>query len=315
MMKKINLIFAALMSFGANALEIPTELKGKTITIISHSNAGGQNDMISRAIAKKVEEQTGLNIVVANKPGASGNIGAKFVQTAEPNGLTLCHCDSQPLIFNAAAKMNNSIQLGDLEPIIILRQGPMALVVPYTSKISSVKDLIDESLTRELNFATLGNQTTFFANHLMLLGKSSHRLNIIPYKGDPENIIAVSQNMADFTFVGLTTAVMFEKAKKVKIIAVGGDKRIPHFPQYPTIKETLNMNVIVFSGIFGPKNMPLNIQVYLNTIFSNAARDEEFLEFLKGRGLIYFGGTADKANEFYTNQFKTTTELFNKLKM
>ena len=304
-----------LSSINAIGLEIPNELKNKTITLVSHSNAGGQNDIIARSIAKKVEEQTGLNIVVLNKPGASGNIGVRFVKDSVPNGLTLCHCDTQPMILNAVVKMDNSAQPGDLVPIIILREGPFAIVVPYTSKISNVRELVAESKVRELNFATIGQLTTFFAAHVMSFSESSKPLNIIPYKGDPENIIAVSQNAVDFTFVGLSTALMFEKLGKVKIIAIGGHTRLPYLSQYPVIKETHDMTTMSFSGIFGPKNMSESTKLYLNTVFQTAARDKEFTEFLKGRGSHLIGGSLEQANEYYVNEFKRTSELFEKLKL
>lgn len=313
-MIKLLALLLVFVTIPAFALEMPHELKGKTITLVSHSTAGGQNDIMARSIAKKVEDITGLNIIVLNKPGASGNIGAKFVQQSVPNGLTLCHCDIQPLIFNDITGVENSIKFGDLEAITIIRESPFAVIVPYNSKIININDLLQQSKKRELNFSSVGSLTTFWGVQLNSFAKSLNNLNIINYKGDPENAIAVAQELADFTIVGLSTALTFEASKKTRIIAVGSSKRISQLNQYPTITENHNMTMISFSGIFAPKNLPENIKEYLNFVFAEASKTKEFQEFLLQRGAVSLGYDLKSSISYYDSQYKLNLSIFKQYK-
>lgn len=304
-MKKLFLILFSIFSLHSFALEIPNEIKEKTITLVSHSTPGGQNDIIARGIAKKVQEQTGLNIVVLNKPGASGNIGAKFVQNSDPNGLTLCHCDIQSMLYNDLLGVSDSIKIGDMKPIIIIRESPFAVVVPYNSKISTISDLLEQAQRRELIFSSFGTATDIWSSMLLSLNPQHKPILTVNYKGDPENIIAVAQEVADFTVAGLSSATNFEKLKKVKIIAVSSSKRLPQLEQYPTILESYNFALASWSGIFAPVGMPQHISLYYNTIFANAIKDKEFQEFLALRGAAPLDKNDLKSSTlYYENQFK-----------
>lgn len=300
-MKKLICLIMSLFSMTLNAQDIPEELKNKTINLISHSTPGGQNDIMARIIAKKVEDKTGLKIIVLNKPGASGNIGAKFVKDSIPNGLTLCHCDIQPLVFNELYNIENSIKLGDLDTITIIRETPFSIVVPANSKINNLKDLLDEMKIKELKFSSIGTLTNFVA--IELASFVNKDLLIINYKGDPENIIAVAQNLVDFTVVGLTTALSFEQQNKTKIIAVTSEKRLPQLLKYPVTKETIPMSFTSFSGIFVPVGTPEKIKIYLNDVFTKAIKDKEIIEFLEQRGATPLALDIKASTTYYSNMY------------
>jgi len=309
----VSLVCTLLFSI-ANAVEMPHELKDKTITLVSHSVAGGWNDTLARTIAKKVEEQTKIQIVVVNRPGASGNIGARFVKDSLPNGLTLCHCDAQSLMFNAVTGLEGSLRPGELEGITLIRESPLALIVPFNSEINNINQLLETHKKRELTFATIGAQITYYGVKLASFAQSKKDLLIVPYKGDPENAIAVSQNNADFTFVGLNTAINFEQAKRAKIIAITSANRMPSLKDYPTIKESVDMVEFGWSGIFVPKNTPNHIKTYLNSIFANAVNSSEFKQFIADRGGIAVSTSPQRTDNYVLNQFTTTNLDYQKYK-
>lgn len=296
------------------AVEMPLELKDKPITLVSHSVAGGWNDTLARTIAKKVEEQTKAQIIVVNRPGASGNIGAKFVKDSAPNGLILCHCDAQSLMFNAVTGTEGSLRPGDLEGITLIRESPLAVIVPFNSDINNVAQLLETHKKRGLTFATIGAQITYYGVKLVSFAQSKNDMLIIPYKGDPENAVAVSQNNADFTFVGLNTAINFEQAKRAKIIAVTSETRMQSLKDYPTIKETIDMVEFGWSGIFVPRGTPNHIKTYLNIIFSNAVNSAEFKQFIAERGGIAVSMSPQKTDNYVLAQFTKTNNDYQKYK-
>lgn len=313
----MKFLFSTLILFLStivSATDIPPELKDKTLTLVSHSTAGGWNDTLARTIAKKVEEQSKIQIVVVNRPGASGNIGAKFVKDSLPNGLTLCHCDGQALIFNPVTGAEGSLKPGELEGITLIRESPFAIIVPYNSEINNVAQLLEAHKKRGLTFATLGTQSTYYGVKLISFAQSKNDMLIVPYKGDPENAIAVAQNNADFTFVSTNTAVNFEQAKRAKIIAVTGANRMPSLKDYPTIKETVDMVEFGFSGIFVPPGVPNHIKTYLNTIFSNAVNSAEMKQFIADRGGIAMSMSPQRTDNYVLNYFTKTNNDYQKLK-
>ena len=297
-----------------SAVEIPHELRDKPITLVSHSVAGGWNDTLARTISKKVEEQTKLQIVVVNRPGASGNIGAKFVKDSVPNGLTLCHCDAQSLMFNAVTGTEGSLRPGDLEGITLIRESPLAVIVPFNSEINNVAQLLEAHKKRGLTFATIGAQITYYGVKLISFAQSKNDILIVPYKGDPENAVAVSQNNADFTFVGLNTAINFEQAKRAKIIGITSANRMASLKDYPTIRETVDMVEFGWSGIFVPQGTPNHIKLYLNNIFSTAVNSTEFKQFIADRGGIAVSMSPQRTDNYVLSQFTKTNNDYQKYK-
>jgi len=220
----------------AFAIEYPT----KPITIIVPFPPGGSNDVQARLIAKGLSERLGKPVVVDNRPGAGGRIGAGIAARAAPDGHTLFFASTATLVIEPALHANIDFDpQRDFAPITIVTDMPLILVVSPSMGVRSAADLIALARRKpgELAYASAGPGTT-----LHLVGemfKASNKLDIVhvPYKGEALASMDLIGGQVSMMFISPLAALPNIRAGRLHAMAVTGSKRIPALPNVPTLSE------------------------------------------------------------------------------
>ncbi len=244
----------------------------KPVTIIVPFAPGGTSDILGRLIGPKLSESIGQPVIVENKPGASGNLGADFVAKATPDGHTLLLTDvgslaTAPTLFR---KLSFDVQK-DLVPVTMVLFAPYLFAVHPSVPASTVQELVAYAKANpgKLN---VGNSGVGAANHLtsIVVGK---QLGInwghVPYRGGAAAIRAVVSNESNVIFNGATATQPFVVNQQLKGIAVSGEKRMAALPNLPSFKE-LNLPAVdsgTWQGIHTSKGTPPAMVNRLNAEF------------------------------------------------
>ena len=293
---------AALAALSASAIAQGTPEAGfpsRPIRMIAPSSAGGPVDVMARVVAQGLTEVLGQQVVVDNRAGAAGLIGAELVATAIPDGYTIMFGFSGPLVIvpHLGGKTPYNT-LKDFAPVSFAIQGPYILLVRPSLPVNSVKDLIAFAKQQpgKLNYASGGNGTGI---HLAgELFKMTAGVNIVhvPYKGAGPGMTALLANEVDMMFNGLAPAIPHVKSGKLKGLAVGGTKRSTLLPDLPTVAEAsgLDFNTTGWYGILAPAKTPRAIVMKLHAATVKALATPTVRDTLARQGVESVGSTPEE---------------------
>jgi tripartite-type tricarboxylate transporter receptor subunit TctC len=258
----------------------------RTVTIIMPYAAGGSSDILARAIAKGLTDAWGRNVIVENRPGASGMIGAEVVAKATPDGYTLLSTTSSyPGTVAVRAKLPFDPATA-LVPVAMIARAPIVLAVHPSMPAKTVKEFIALAKKRPLNYSSSG---TGGNNHIameMFSKAAGIKMTHIPYKGIAPGVIALISGEVD-AIIASSPAVMTQvKAGKARAIAVSSAKPTPIVPGLPAIAES---GVPGFTyenwwGLFAPAGTPANIVNMINAGVNKVLAGSEMKQLLEREG-------------------------------
>ena len=284
--------FALLASFSARAQGYPE----RPVRLIDPFPPGAITSNTARLVAKKFQDQTGQPMVVENKAGAGTNLGGDFVAKAPPDGYTLLLGTSSLAINPALYRRMPYDPVRDLVPIVLLVRTPNVLAVTPSLPVRTVQELIDYARANpgKLNYASSGNGAS---NHLgMELFRTMTRTQMqhIPFKGGAEAMTALVGGQVQLMFSPESTVAAQHRAGGLRIIAIGGDKRLDSLPGIPTVAESgvPGFESGVWLGLFAPAGTPATVVDKVNAEANRALRHPEVLQVLRTSGLAPVGGTA-----------------------
>jgi tripartite-type tricarboxylate transporter receptor subunit TctC len=258
---------AAVVLLAASALAAPTlsqaqsDYPNKPVKLIIGFAPGGSTDIIGRLIAQKLGERLGQTVVVENRAGAGGTIGADITAKSPPDGytLTLGTTSTHAIAAGAYSKLPYN-PVTDFTPISLVAITPYLLVTSEKTPVQKLSDFVALAKTKagKMNYGSAGNGT---ATHLsMEMLKDAARIDIqhIPYKSNAESDRAILAGEVDAVFGSMPALLQNAKAGKVKPIAVGTATRSPALPDVPTVAEQgfPGFEAALWLGIMGPPNMP-----------------------------------------------------------
>ena len=232
----------------------------KPIKIVVPFPAGGTSDVLARLIGQKMTENWGQPVVVDNKPGSSGNLGADMVAKSAPDGHTLVLMDVGNLtIAPALYKLPFNVEK-DFAPVAMVAYSPHLLVVSSKVPANTPQELIAYAKAQKgnLNFAAASG--TGSATHLagvVFAQRSGIEWGYVPYKGGAQAMTDLIGGQVDATFNGMVATYPHVKAGKIKLIALSSAKRHPELPQVPTVGETLpGFLTGSWQGLLAPAGTP-----------------------------------------------------------
>jgi tripartite-type tricarboxylate transporter receptor subunit TctC len=253
-MKKFLLF--ALFALSAHAQEWPA----KVVRIIVPFPAGGSADLMPRVVAEKLSEKWGQPVIVENRPGAAGNIGAEVVFRAEPDGYTLLSAPPPPLVINRLLYPKLSYDSTQFVPITVIGAIPNVLLVNPQVGVKSVQELIALAKKNpgKLNYASQGSGTT---SHLTaeLFKSMAGGLQIthIPYKGTAPALTDLLAGQVDMMFDNLGVSLPHVRAGKLIALAVASKRRVNSLSEVSTLDETLpGFESSAWFGIVAPPKTP-----------------------------------------------------------
>ena len=256
------LLFASL---GALAAGYPD----KTVRLVVPYAPGGASDILARVLAQKLTESTGQQIMVDNKPGAGGSIGADIVAKAAPDGYTLLLADVAVQTIAPALYPKLPYARGDLAPVINLATFAHILITAPNSPLTSFRDILNKEKAQpgSVSVASSGNGTSTHLTAEMVNSLAGIKLTHVPYKGGGAALTDVMGGQVNAMFIGSPPAMPLLQNGKLKALAVTTAKRMPALPSVPTMAESglPGFESIAAQGIFAPHGTPRDIIAKLNT--------------------------------------------------
>jgi tripartite-type tricarboxylate transporter receptor subunit TctC len=257
--KSLLALAASLFLSLAHAQSYPA----KPIRIIVPYAPGGTSDILARQIGPKLTAAWGQPVIVENKPGANGNVGADFVAKSAPDGYTLLLTDLGGLVISASVYPKLPFDPAkDFSPVVMVSYSPHVLAVHPSVKATNVKELIALAKANpgKLNFAISGLGGAPQLAGIEFAQRTGVNWTYIPYKGGSDAVAAVVAGQADVLFNGMLATWPSVQGGRLKAIAISSAQRMPSAPDTPTVAEQglPGFETGSFQGVVGPKGIPRN---------------------------------------------------------
>ena len=267
----------------------------KPIRLIVPFPAGGATDILARALSQKLGEKIGQTVVVENRPGAGGTIGADAASKSAPDGYTLLLATSSTHSIGPA--INPKIPYNaetDFTPIAYVASSPNVVVVPNTLPVKTMREFIDYARKNpgKLNYASSGNGTIVHLTTEYFKAQSDTFILHIPYRGTALAIPDLVSGKVDVMFDSFVTGMPHVKDGKLRALAVTSAKRSALAPDMPTVSEVLpGFESVTWFGLYGPKGMPQDLTMKVNQAANAALADSDVKERFARLGAEPTGGT------------------------
>lgn len=266
----------------------------KAVKIIVPFPPGGATDIVTRIVAQKLSEAWGQGVVVENRGGAGGNIGADVVAKAAPDGYTLLMTSGSIVTANQYIYKKMSFDPAkDLAPITNVASGPQVIVVNPAFPAKTLKELIDQARAKPgvLNYghAGIGSQTHLAAENFLYAANLD--IASIPYKGEAPAMTDLVANQINMVVANIAGAMGFINNGTLRALAVTGRQRSPQLPNVPAVAETIpGFENIGWFGLMAPAGTPKNI---IDKVYRDTAK---ILESTELRARFYVLGMAPVGN-------------------
>lgn len=275
----------------------------RPIKVIIPFPPGGPTDVLGRIVAQKLGERLGQNVVIDNKPGASGMIGADMVAKSAPDGYTLLVNASLHVINPSLYEKPRYDAIADFAPLSNLADVPLVLVVNAKAPVNTVKELIAwiKASKTPINFASSGNATApHLAGEAFKVAAGIENMQHVPYKGSSPALTDLLGGQVQLMFDSLPSSQPFIKAGTLKAIAVTTQRRSSALPNVPTIAESAlpGFNFSTWYGMWAPASTPPAIVEKLSTEISQITRLPEVRERFLALGAEPVGNTAEEFSTF-----------------
>ena len=272
------------------------------VKIVVPFPAGGTADAIPRIVGEWLSRKWGQPVIIENRTGAAGNIGAEQVYHSPPDGYTLLSSPPPPLVINQNLYPKLGFDPKKFEPILVMAQVPNALIVnPNNIKASSVTELIAylRDNSDKVTCATQGNGTTSHLTSELFQLMAKVKLRHIPYRGSAPALQGLLAGDVDVMFDNLGVSLPLVQAGKLKLLAVASSDRLPALPDVATMAETLpGFEAVAWYGIVAPPKTPKEIIDKINADVNEALRQPELQDQLRKLSAGTFGGSIDKTSRY-----------------
>jgi tripartite-type tricarboxylate transporter receptor subunit TctC len=264
---------------------------------------GGTTDILARTVGEKLALAVGQPVIIENKPGAGGGVGAEFVAKAAPDGYTIMGGTISTHAINASLYKNLPYDpVKDFAPIVLLARVPNMLVVNPDVPAKNVAELIVllKANPGKYTFASSGNGTSQHLSGELFKSMSGTDMQHIPYKGSPPALQDVMGGQVTMTFDNITTAWTLAKSGKLRALAVTTARRSPGFPDLPTVAEAgvPGFDAITWHGVVVPARTPQPVIARLNGEFNKLLQTADMRERLMALGSDIIGGEPKQLTEF-----------------
>ena len=243
-----------------------TRYPSRTIEIVVAYGAGGSTDLVARALAQKFQDRLGQSVVVLNKPGGSGTIGATVAARANPDGYTLYVGYTSETVVVPQLSKNAKYSIDDFEPIAVTGLVPLVLITSKNIRAGNLRELIEELRAQPGKFTYGGG----IASPPHVMGAWFNRLNNlnvvhVPYRGGGQAVADVVGGHIDMFYAGLAAAKAAIDSGAVRAFAVTGDARSSALPGVPTFKEAgvKDFELASWNVLLAPRGTPADVLALL----------------------------------------------------
>src|SRR5689334_17931836 len=298
----------ALLPTVAVAQKFPT----KPVRVVVGQAPGGATDVIARLVAPRFGEHLGQPVVVENRTGAAGSIGASFVAKSPPDGYNLLVVSSSYAINPSLYKDLPFDPVKDLAPVTLIAEAPFLLVVHPSMPVKSVKDLVAMAKARPgtLNFASGGNGSSGQLAGELFKYLAGIDLVHIPYKGAGPALVDVIAGQVHMTFGSVLSTLGHVKNGRLRALGVTSAKRSVAAPELPTIAEAgvKGYRTTTWYGMLAPAGTPAVVTGKLVTDMQKAVESQEIRSRLLGDGAEPVAGTPKQFHDFRSEERRVGKE-------
>lgn len=284
------------------------------VTIVVPYSPGGASDTVTRIIAKNVEPELGVPVIVTNKTGASGSIAMDYVRKSTPDGYTICYMPVESTMVGALGYTD--LKPADFNFIAGAMTISAAITVNADSPWNSIEELI-EYAKENPGKVSVGNSGTGSIWHIAaasLEEAEGIKFNHVPFEGAAPAIAALMGNHIDVVTVSDSEVQPNVENGDFKLLAVMGDQRSPAFPDVPTLKESgIDVTAFGWGGFAVPAGTPDDVKATLEAAFKKAIESDDFAKLCAERGMTQNYMTGEEIQTFANNQYDLYSELIPKL--
>jgi tripartite-type tricarboxylate transporter receptor subunit TctC len=297
---------ALLLASSAFAQDPATDYPNKPIKIIVCVPAGGGVDTVTRIIAEGLYQKLGQPVVVENRAGAAGNIGAEAVFTSDPDGYTLLAAQPAPLTVNPLLYKKMNFDPTQFEPIAIMTSIANVLLVRPDFPAKTAKEFIEyvKASPGKVNYASQGIGTTSHLTAALFERVVGTKLIHVPYKGTAPALNDIIASHVDFIFMELASAIKLHEGGKARILAVATNKRIPNLPDIPTLDEAgmRGFESGTWNAIAAPPKTSPAVVAKLNKAVNEILKSPAVQDHFAKINLQAAGGSPAEAKAFITKE-------------
>jgi tripartite-type tricarboxylate transporter receptor subunit TctC len=297
---------AVALAVGGWGLAQAQAYPNKPVRLIVPFPAGGATDLFARTLSQKISEKLGQTLVVENRPGAGGALGADLAAKANPDGYTLLLSTSST--HSIGPNLNPRLPydaVRDFTPIGQLGNAPSIMLVPNSSPARTVKEWIDHAKKNpgRLNYASSGPGTIVQLSAELFKAQADVFVVHIPYKGTALAIPDLISGKVDVLFDSLPTGMPHVRDGRLRALGVTSAKPTAMAPGLPAIAEVLpGYESTTWFGLFGPKNLPADVVARVNTAANQVLQDPEVVAKLLNLGIEPIGGTPAQFTTMLANE-------------
>jgi tripartite-type tricarboxylate transporter receptor subunit TctC len=278
----------------------------KTVTVIVPYAPGGQGDLFARLVGDRLGRVLGQAVIVDNRPGASGALGARLVVKAPADGYMLLLGQTGEIAINGTAMKNPGYDtLKDFRPVALVGNSPLVLAVPANSPFQSVADLLKAAREKpsSVAYASSGTATPGHLAAAALAAGSKTEMTHIPYKGAGQAITDLIGGQVQFFFASASSIMPHIQGGKVRALAVSTAARLPALPQVPPVADTLpGFDFSLWGGYFAPRATPDAVVQRLAAEISKIIAEPELRKRFEAEGSAVVPGTPQQFEQFVRDE-------------
>jgi len=285
----------------------------RTVTVIVPYAPGGQGDVFARLIGDRLARALGQAVVVDNRPGASGALGARLVASAPPDGHMLLLGQTGEIAINGAAmKKPGYDALRDFRPVALVGDAPLVLATPSSSPFANLDDLLQSARAKpgSVAYASSGVATPGHLAAAALASETKVEMTHVPYKGAGQAIIDLVGGQVQCFFASASSIMPHLQGGKVRALAVSSPTRIPALPEVPPVADTLpGFSFSLWGGYFAPRATPDDVVQRLASEINRILAEPEIRQRFEAEGSAVAPGTSQDVERFVRDEIAKYTRL------
>ena len=293
---KIVAALGAVAQIGLTPASAAEAYPTKPIRMVVAFAPGGSADINARAVGQQLAKEMSATIMVDNKGGAGGNLGAAEAKRAAPDGYTVFYATSAVVLAPALYSKPGFDPYQDFTPISLTATIPLVLVTHPSVPAKTVSEFVawGKSKAGKINYGSSGSGALLHLAGALFLKETSLQATHIAYKGSAPAITDLLGGTTDFMFLPINEVMQHIKGGGMRALAVTSDKRSPLLPEVPTIREATGkttMDMGAWQGLMVPKGTPADVVSRIDVSLQKALKDPGLRERLTSQGSIVLGGT------------------------
>ncbi len=298
----VALLSCAISGVAAAQADPAPGFPSKPIRWIVGFTPGASNDVVARTVAARLTEIWGRQIIIDNRPGAGGMIGGELAARAAPDGYTVLLATGGPNIGNPLLSKRPVYRIEDFAYVVIAAATPMVVIVTPSFPAHTPREFVDylKANPGKVNWASAGVNSTPHVSMAIFTHATGVKLIHVPYKGGAPALIDVVSGQVAGMHTSVATAESQIRARRVRVIAVAGPKRLSSLPDVPTLAEAgvNDAEAPNFYGMAAPARTPPAIVQKLNSGVNQALAQSEVRRRLADLGMEIVGGSPQDAARF-----------------